>query len=242
MSSLDGAIIDTEILEHPDLLPLPRSIRLLAVEAIVWCRLHHTDGRIPAHMLSRITDDPDPKAAAAQLVEAGRWTMTAEGWLIVDYLDKQMSAERVKEKRQNSRERYDRWQAGKNKQASNAPDNAPANEPTNGAAPSRPDRTRPVPIGRGRSGGRLADASRSAAAESGVALAPRQSEDTSLKPHDSETKHFPLKPSDPDYSEREMEHLLRDIQTARNPTWRERARRFYLRKYGPLPDGVGVGA
>src|SRR5512142_634797 len=107
MSSYDAAIIDTEILEHPDLLDLPRGARLLNIEAIVWSRLHHTDGRIPRQALRKLTDEPDPVAAARLLTSAGRWVMTDIGWMIVDFLEKQWSAEKVRAKREDARKRYD---------------------------------------------------------------------------------------------------------------------------------------
>ena len=44
--------------DDPVLLGLPRGVRLLHVEAIVWCCKHETDGRIPRHVLTRITDEP----------------------------------------------------------------------------------------------------------------------------------------------------------------------------------------
>lgn len=144
MSSYDAAIIDTETIEHPALLALSRSVRLVHLEAIVWSRLHHTDGKIPALSLRRLTDEPDHLEAARQLVEAGVWQSSAQGWSIVGFLDKQMSAERVRQKRELSRERYDRWQAGKREKGSNALANAAANDPDL----TRPDLTRPDKEGR----------------------------------------------------------------------------------------------
>src|SRR5438105_2184391 len=129
------------MIEHPALLDLPRGVRLLHIEATVWSKFHQTDGHIPASSLRRITDEPDYQTAAAALVAAGLWAVTATGWTIVGFLDKQMSAERVRLKREDAKARYDRYQTGK--RVSNATANATAND----AAPPRPALPRPTKEG-----------------------------------------------------------------------------------------------
>jgi hypothetical protein len=93
----------------PDLLALPRGVRLLHVEALVWCNAHGTDGRIPAHMLARLTDESDPEAAAAMLADCGKWRMTATGWEISAFLADQLSAAEVAERNEQNRIRTNRW-------------------------------------------------------------------------------------------------------------------------------------
>jgi hypothetical protein len=94
--------------DDPDLLGLPRGARLLYVEGLVWsCKLE-TDGIIPAHVLARITDEPDPAAAAARLVEAGKWATTATGYEVVGFLEDQRSADEMATARAKARERQER--------------------------------------------------------------------------------------------------------------------------------------
>lgn len=76
------AKISDAIIDDPVLLGLPRGVRLLHVEAIVWCSRHGTDGVIPDHVLTRITDEPQPYDAAAELLMAGVWTVTEAGYRI----------------------------------------------------------------------------------------------------------------------------------------------------------------
>jgi hypothetical protein len=109
MSGYDSALIGLEISEHPVLLALPRGIRLLALEAWIWSCARHTDGMIPAAALPRLTDEPDPEKAAAELVRVHQWEMTAEGWRIVGFLDHQDSAEDVRKKREQQREYSKRY-------------------------------------------------------------------------------------------------------------------------------------
>jgi hypothetical protein len=93
--------------DDPALLGLPRGIRLLHVEALVWSNAHGTDGALPRHVLARITDEPDPGIAAEQLVAAGLWTETDEGWAIA--FGDQLPAKEVKERREATALRTRRW-------------------------------------------------------------------------------------------------------------------------------------
>jgi hypothetical protein len=109
-SSLDSALVDTATIEDPRLVVLPRGIRLLAIEALVWSKLHRTDGFLPATAILRMTDEPDPWGAAARLTEAGVWEGRGDSWQIVGFTETQMSAARVREKQAAAKVRYDRWQ------------------------------------------------------------------------------------------------------------------------------------
>lgn len=160
MSSYDAAIIDVTIIEDHRLLTLPRGTRLLHLEGYVWSRAHRTDGEIPRALLGRIAfDEPDPQAAAAQLVDAGLWAVTDAGWRIVDFLDTQWSRDTVRRKRANNRKRYEEWVANqdegkrppRSKGKGNALANATAND-TDTDADSDPD-----PEREGESAGRKGD-------------------------------------------------------------------------------------
>jgi hypothetical protein len=66
--------------DRPDLLEVPRSARLLHVEALVYCNKHLRNGDLPKGALRRITDAEDPELDAKQLVDAGVWEETETGW------------------------------------------------------------------------------------------------------------------------------------------------------------------
>lgn len=132
-SSYDAALVDVATIEDHRLLTLPRGVRLLYLEALVWSKAHLTDGFIPATALNRLTDEPEAHQAAKELARVGLWDMTDAGWRILGFLDTQMSAQRVREKREAARERYDRWQTSSPKRVSNAA----ANDPARPAPPAR---------------------------------------------------------------------------------------------------------
>jgi|GEM_PF-4035224 hypothetical protein len=143
MSSYDAAVVDTAMLEHPDLIRLSRGVRLMYLEALVWSKLHRTDGQIPKHMLRRISDEADVESAARSLVEVQRWEDDGDEWSIVDYLTTQMSAARVARRQETARVRFDRWSAGSS--------NDVANDVANDSA--RPAPPRPKRAGGGGAGG-----------------------------------------------------------------------------------------
>jgi hypothetical protein len=101
--------LPAEFVTDPVLLALPRGVRLLHVEALCWSNGVGTDGSIPTHVLSRLTDEPEPREAAGQLVAAGLWTVTPEGWTIARFLDAQPSADDVKESARLNALRTKRW-------------------------------------------------------------------------------------------------------------------------------------
>ena len=109
-SSYDSAVVDTAMIEDTRMLGLPRGVRLLHIEALVWCKLRRTDGLIPRGALPRMTDEPDAADAAARLVRAGLWESDEAGWRIVDYADTQMSRAQVERKVQLARKARDRYE------------------------------------------------------------------------------------------------------------------------------------
>jgi hypothetical protein len=102
------AKISDTFIDDPVLLGLPRGARLLYVEGIVWCCKHETDGRIPGHVLRRITDEPEFDAAVALLVTAGLWSATETGFIIEKFLVDQISADQVAKRRADERLRQER--------------------------------------------------------------------------------------------------------------------------------------
>lgn len=143
MSSYDAAVIDVRITEDPRLLTLPRSYRLLHVDAYVWCKAQRTDGVIPRHMLTRLAfDEPDRDLAATALVDAELWKETGTGWVIPDFLETQWGRKQVQRKRELARERYERWQEREGKKETR--DKRVGND----TDITRPDLTRPEGEGR----------------------------------------------------------------------------------------------
>jgi hypothetical protein len=66
-SSYESALVDVAMIEDPRLLTLPRGVRLLYLEALVWSKAHLTDGFIPALALGRLTDQLDPTTQPGSL-------------------------------------------------------------------------------------------------------------------------------------------------------------------------------
>lgn len=150
------ARLDDGITDRPDLLALERTVRLLHIEGIVWSCRHETDGAIPRHVIRKVTDDPDPEAAAAALVAAGLWNETDDGWCIDGFLEDQISSEDLERQRELARVRQRRQRqhrAGDHSlceprycrrasEASRVTD--PVTDPVSHDSPTSPDPTRPT--------------------------------------------------------------------------------------------------
>ena len=95
--------LDDNALDDPAFMRLTRSARLLHLEALAWSNRHSAGGRIPAATLSRVTDEPDPRQAAGELVEAGLWAMTADGWQLAWLLEDQPTPEETEKQRERNR-------------------------------------------------------------------------------------------------------------------------------------------
>jgi len=92
-------LIGDETLEQLEALGLPRNARLLNFEAMFYCSRHLTDGRITIRM-RRISDAPQLNKAVQELIDAGVWEKTEDGFLITDYLNTQRSSEEVNKNRE----------------------------------------------------------------------------------------------------------------------------------------------
>lgn len=94
--------------DHPVLLGLPRGVRLLHVEAIVWACKQETDGEIPAGAVARFTDEPHPEQGVELLVDSGMWEPTASGYRIVGFLTEQRSKQEIDASREMAARRQER--------------------------------------------------------------------------------------------------------------------------------------
>ncbi len=97
--------VGDELPDNPALLQLPRGVRWMHLEFLVWSNKHGTDGRIPAHVIRKVTDEPDPAAAVDGLVEVGMWERDGDSFRIVGFLDDQPSAADVERTQALARER-----------------------------------------------------------------------------------------------------------------------------------------
>ena len=94
--------ISDTVPDDPRLLQVPREVRWMHLEGLVWCNKHATDGLIPFYAIRRVTDQEDPKEAARLLVKVGLWETTEAGWMITTFAEDQPSAadqERAKDPR-----------------------------------------------------------------------------------------------------------------------------------------------
>lgn len=100
--------VDVDALDHPKFLALDPEAVVLWLYGLGYCARQLTDGHIPAAILRRLGALQDPDRAAAQLMEAGLWDATDDGYVVHDYLDYQPSRERVLNDRERARERQKR--------------------------------------------------------------------------------------------------------------------------------------
>lgn len=97
--------LDDGIYDHPKILAVSASDRLLYVWGLCWSSRHGTDGLIPASALPYLAlfagADND---AADRLVRAGLWHPLDGGWTVHDFTDYQPSAAEVAELRRKRAE------------------------------------------------------------------------------------------------------------------------------------------
>lgn len=107
------ARLDDMLPVHPKVRGLSDASFRLYICAICWSNLHMTDGKIPGAQLRFVSDVRAPKQRADELVTAGLWDITDDGWQIHDYLEYQPSAEKVRRERVLKAERMDRWRSNR---------------------------------------------------------------------------------------------------------------------------------
>lgn len=100
--------LDDRAMDDPIFLGLPRSARLLHVEALSYTLRHDGTGLIPSPALARITDDEHAAASVAALVDAGLWEVAPGGWRVVWLLDQQMGSDEIARRREFNRVRQER--------------------------------------------------------------------------------------------------------------------------------------
>lgn len=130
--------VDDGFWSHPKVLRLSADAVALWVRAGSWCGNQLTDGVIPAEILPVLGAK---KRAITELVFAGLWLITDDGYQFHDWADYQPSREEVLEERRRNADRQKRHRENL-KAKRNAVTN-PVTNPVSNGAPTRPDPTRP---------------------------------------------------------------------------------------------------
>jgi hypothetical protein len=114
-------------LGHPRTMGLSEHAILLYIGALLYSAKHRTDGQVPAATplyIQALWHIPNPRKAAAELVERGLWLANGDGWEIHDYLQYNPSREEIaewqndlhteyKHRTEQARERMRRWRERK---------------------------------------------------------------------------------------------------------------------------------
>lgn len=101
------ALLSDDLLLQLEAAGVSRDARLLYLEGVVYCATALTDGTITIR-LARLSDADDLDGCSRELVDAGLWTKTPDGYEIANYLDHQQRAEDVERKRADARLRAER--------------------------------------------------------------------------------------------------------------------------------------
>lgn len=143
--------IDDGFWSHPKTMPLSADAVALWTRAGAYSCQHLTDGYISKAVIRLVGDS----SAATELVDAGLWIETGDGWSFHDWAEYQETAETVKRRQANARERQRRARAireqkrhdsliqsqGESQDASRVTDGVSSQE----VFYPRPDPTRPDP-------------------------------------------------------------------------------------------------
>lgn len=97
-----------DIVERLERHGLSRDDRLLYVEGFLYAGQYLTDGTITPR-LARISDHPDPNAAAQRLVEAEVWEQVDDGaFIVVDYFTANLTRDEIARRKEDARLRQER--------------------------------------------------------------------------------------------------------------------------------------
>ena len=110
-------LIDDGMAENPKVVGLSDKAFRLWITALAYCARNLTDGAISeiALRFSGANSKIDrPKAIAKQLVSAGLWVVTDDGWQVHDYLEYNPSRAELQAKRELQRERQKRHRSKRN--------------------------------------------------------------------------------------------------------------------------------
>jgi hypothetical protein len=131
--------IDDRYAHHPKILAAGPLAMALDIAGMCYAAAHETDGRIPTAALALLTPfltPPKQRAAAAKLVEVGRWETIPGGWQIHDFLAYNPTAADRAAKRDQQADRVRRHRD--KKRDGNALQPRPRNAPGNTAPGPHP--------------------------------------------------------------------------------------------------------
>lgn len=131
--------VDENFDTHPRMLGLSGDAIATWLRALAYCNRHATDGLIPGKALRLVESHADGDTTG-ELVEAGLWLPTSDGWQIRDFLDWNRSkAERdeLSEKRSEAGRRGGKARA--KQLAGNLPSNGQATSKQSPSNTARPD-------------------------------------------------------------------------------------------------------
>lgn len=130
--------LDDQFFRHRKARAAGKDGRALFLASCCYAAAGLSDGFIPSGDLVLIAAEAEVRATVANtLRDVGLWDVVDGGWMIHDFTDINPTAEEVKERRRQARERQDGWRQRKNA-SRNASRDAVSNGVTN-APPSRPD-------------------------------------------------------------------------------------------------------
>ena len=106
--------LDRSMIDGPEWDGIAPGVRLVHIEAMLWCNEHGTDGDVTPGTLGKLTRYPRRLDAARQLVDAGLWHETDTGWTLPRFLDEQPSKQDSDRTRDIARQRQRRQRQHRN--------------------------------------------------------------------------------------------------------------------------------
>lgn len=107
--------IDDDIFRNPKVVRVSTVAKLIYVASICYCGNQLTDGFIPRNAARTLSADAgvnySPKIVK-ELINAGLWLESEDGYTIHDYLEHNESAEKVHAKKEAARKRMERLRSG----------------------------------------------------------------------------------------------------------------------------------
>ncbi len=100
--------LDDKFGRHPKVQGLSDPAFRLHMAAMGHCAEYATDGRVKSHVIATLTAHPDKAALVKEVVDAGLWEEMVGGWEIHDFLQYNPSAEQLKTRRKEWRDRQER--------------------------------------------------------------------------------------------------------------------------------------
>lgn len=105
--------IPEEWIEQEAIERLPAEAIVVHLSALAYVARHSTDGRLPTTATRKLWPVEDLAAMVALLVTEGHWQPFSGGWFIRDWSTFVLSATEVERRREDGRQRTERWRRHK---------------------------------------------------------------------------------------------------------------------------------